>query len=176
MGEALADFFALDRMELCVGEEAEEGGMTADAKHLALNHARVHASSLSGGGQPRTSPRTCKSARQRSSIDSQCELGVNKFLSHIHITSSSFLLAIPTRQPKPVILYRTPTVQYILPRRSEAASARSYTPSARSYTLGVALQSIPHPCTLKLTFKHHRPSTTLPHLLLLLLIRLLGLL
>ena len=52
--------------------------------------ARVHAScSLCGGCQPRTSPRTCKSARQRSSASSTniqlVLLGVNISLSHVHI-------------------------------------------------------------------------------------------
>ena len=52
--------------------------------------ARAHAScSLCGGCQPRTSPRICKSARQRCSAFSTnfqlVLLGVNISLSHVHI-------------------------------------------------------------------------------------------
>ena len=43
------------------------------------------ASSSSDGWQPRTSARTCKSARQRSSIDIQFLRSANKSLSHVHV-------------------------------------------------------------------------------------------
>ena len=43
------------------------------------------ASSSSDGWQPRTSARTCKSARQRSSIDIQFLHSANKSLSHVHV-------------------------------------------------------------------------------------------
>jgi hypothetical protein len=61
--------------------------------------ARVHAScSLCGGCQPRTSPRTCKSARQRSSASSTniqlVLLGVNISLSHVHIHLLLLLLLV----------------------------------------------------------------------------------
>jgi hypothetical protein len=42
-------------------------------------------SSSTDGWQPRTTPRTCKSARQRSSIDIQFLRSANESLSHVHV-------------------------------------------------------------------------------------------
>ncbi len=66
--------------------------------------ARVHTScSLCGGCQPRTSPRTCKSARQRSSASSTniqlVLLGVNISLSHVHIHLLLLLLVFAFSWP-----------------------------------------------------------------------------
>jgi hypothetical protein len=51
------------------------------------------ASSSSDGWQQRTSPRTCKSARQRSSIDIQFLRSANKSLSHVHVHLLLLLLS-----------------------------------------------------------------------------------
>ena len=80
--------------------EKREGERRVCVSHR--RQERVHASySLCGGCPPRTSPRTCKSARQRSSASSTniqlVLLGVNTSLSHVHITSSSSSLCSLSR-------------------------------------------------------------------------------
>ena len=58
------------------------------------------ASSSSDGWQPRTSPRTCKSARQRSSIDIQFLRSANKSLSHVHVHLLLLLLVFAFSWPE----------------------------------------------------------------------------
>jgi hypothetical protein len=72
--------------------------------HTRRRQARVHAScSLCGGCPPRTSPRTCKSARQRCSASStniQLVLfGVIISLSHVHIHLLFLLLVFAFSRP-----------------------------------------------------------------------------
>jgi hypothetical protein len=84
------------------------------------------ASSSSDGWQPRTSARTCKSARQRSSIDIQFLRSANKSLSHVHVHLLLLLLLSALSWPgasdpapyscHPYPLYRLP----ILPTHARA--------------------------------------------------------
>ena len=83
-------------------------------------------SSSSDGWQPRTSARTCKSARQRSSIDIQFLRSANKSLSHVHVHLLLLLLLSALSWPgasdpapyscHPYPLYRLP----ILPTHARA--------------------------------------------------------
>ena len=71
-------------ISLCVFLERENERDRERERRVCISRKSA-ASSSSDGWQPRTSPRTCKSARQRSSIDIQFLHSANKSLSHVHV-------------------------------------------------------------------------------------------
>ena len=85
------------------------------------------ASSSSDGWQPRTSARTCKSARQRSSIDIQFLRSANKSLSHVHVHLLLFLLLSWPGASDPAPYSCHPYPLYRLPILPTHARARTHT-------------------------------------------------
>ena len=112
-------------LSLCLSPERERERDRERERRVCISRKSA-ASSSSDGWQPRTSPRTCKSARQRSSIDIQFLRSANKSLSHVHVHLLLLLLLSALSWPgasdpapyscHPYPLYRLP----ILPTHARA--------------------------------------------------------
>ena len=112
-------------LSLCLSLETEKERDRERGRRVCISRKSA-ASSSSDGWQPRTSPRTCKSARQRSSIDIQFLRSANKSLSHVHVHLLLLLLLSALSWPgasdpapyscHPYPLYRLP----ILPTHARA--------------------------------------------------------
>jgi len=112
-------------LSLCLSLEREKERDRERERRVCISRKSA-ASSSSDGWQPRTSARTCKSARQRSSIDIQFLRSANKSLSHVHVHLLLLLLLSALSWPgasdpapyscHPYPLYRLP----ILPTHARA--------------------------------------------------------
>ena len=112
-------------LSLCLSLETEKDRERERERRVCISRKSA-ASSSSDGWQPRTSARTCKSARQRSSIDIQFLRSANKSLSHVHVHLLLLLLLSALSWPgasdpapyscHPYPLYRLP----ILPTHARA--------------------------------------------------------
>ena len=80
-------------LSLCLSLEREKERDRQRERRVCISRKSA-ASSSSGGWQPRTSARTCKSVRQRSSIDIQFLRSANKSLSHVHVHLLLLLLDV----------------------------------------------------------------------------------
>ena len=114
-------------LSLCLYIETEKERDRERERRVCISRKSA-ASSSSDGWQPRTSARTCKSARQRSSIDIQFLRSANKSLSHVHLLLLLLLSALSwpgASDPAPYSCHPYPL--YRLPILPTHARARAHT-------------------------------------------------